>query len=138
MLHHDRLNLRLLLIGCLAICLAIVQGCDEGDQEQPPVDVSVTRAIGDFKMKLPDPPKPDPPTPCTTPKPDDIGCNFVCKPCVTFICVDGEWVRDEIDFPEGMCDSSPGLEPVGCPLTEIKTETGVSHRFCAAECAFCF
>lgn len=134
MRHYNRLALKLMLV----VCLAVVAGCENGDQEQSDGDVSVTRAIGDFKLQLPEPPEPDPSRRCTEPKPDDIGCSLVCKPCVTFVCVDGEWVRQEIDFPEGICDPASTPEPVACPLTEIKTETGATHRFCAAECDICF
>ncbi|MGH9429403.1 MAG: hypothetical protein ACRD2L_24220, partial [Terriglobia bacterium] len=30
---------------------------------------------------------------CKKEKPKDIGCTTVCKPCVTWVCRNGEWVR---------------------------------------------
>ena len=68
---------------------------------------------------------------CTTPKPDDIGCTTMCKPCITSFCVNKTWVRQDIDWPPEICEPRPDpLPPTGCP----RTDTG----FCPAECHICF
>lgn len=65
-------------------------------------------------------------------RPRDIGCSRICKPCVTFVCIDGEWEPLRMDFPDGLCDPRPPLDPpiTACP----RSSTG----FCPAECSVCF
>lgn len=69
---------------------------------------------------------------CSGPKPDDIGCTTICKPCITFICSDGEWQAERIDFPDELCKPIGGGGPsaTACP----RGPTG----FCPAECSMCF
>lgn len=70
---------------------------------------------------------------CIGPKPRDIGCTTLCKPCITFVCSDGEWKSDRIDFPDDICEprgGGGGPSSTACP----RTDTG----FCPAECSVCF
>ena len=73
------------------------------------------------------------PTACLEPRPDDIGCTTLCKPCKTWFCTDGEWVPHDISTPDFICDpptSGFGDDPFACP----KSPEG----FCPAECSFCY
>jgi len=72
------------------------------------------------------------PSKCTDPRPSDIGCSRLCKPCTTFVCLDGEWKPQEITFPEGLCDPRGDLDP------PFKTCPRTSTGFCPAECHLCF
>ena len=69
---------------------------------------------------------------CPANKPDDIGCTTMCKPCITWQCVNREWVRVDIDWSDGICDplSPPDPPPFSCPRTP--------EGFCPAECSICF
>lgn len=70
---------------------------------------------------------------CTEPKPDDIGCTTLCKPCKIWICIDGEWDSDDFDWSGEICDGFDidlGDDPAACPRT--------AEGFCPAECSFCF
>ncbi len=70
---------------------------------------------------------------CEGEKPANIGCTTLCKPCIVFICENGEWVREDLDMQdEEFCKPHlPGDKPPSaCP----RTSTG----FCPAECSVCF
>ena len=72
---------------------------------------------------------------CQPPRPDDIGCSVLCKPCITFVCVEASWTAERIDFPDEICNppgggGGPGPDMTACP----RSDTG----FCPAECSMCF
>lgn len=95
------------LVACLFV---VVSGCPG-----PPSSDLV--AITDFELKLPDR---DGPSGCDqSVKPEDVGCTTVCKPCQTSICLDGEWVPDNVEMPKEICDPPdlPENRPFGCPRT---------------------
>ncbi len=106
----------LLLIGLFA-----AWGCDGGG----PIGSVV---INDVPLKLA---PPDITAGCDlADKPDDIGCGLICKPCVKFICVHGEWVKDEVGWPPELCEPGPDTDPpVGCLASP--------EGFCPAECHMC-
>lgn len=113
----------------LAVCLLVGLGC--GEEETGGLLVADLRVnIGPMKAKLDEV---NPPSGCTSPRPDDIGCFTVCKPCVIFYCLEGEWVRLDVhDLADEFCQPlDPGGEsPFGCPRDE--------NGFCPAECGFCY
>jgi hypothetical protein len=107
------------------IMIVVFTGCQSGPT--PPQ----TTAISDLKIKLPATTE-TASSACPSPKPQNIGCTTLCKPCVTWICVGGKWERQDIDTSE-LCKpsgTSGGIPPTACP----RTATG----FCPAECSFCF
>jgi len=70
---------------------------------------------------------------CEGPKPSDIGCTTLCKPCITYICLDGEWQAQRIDFPDEICRpirTGSGPSATACPRGP--------NGFCPAECSVCF
>jgi hypothetical protein len=99
---------------------------------QPPEPFTgPTRILDATDVRVLDPGRGGSTDQCTSPRPPDIGCSRICKPCVTSVCVDGEWERVDIDFPDGFCDRGPMDPPFNtCP----RTGTG----FCPAECHLCF
>lgn len=108
----------------------VTEGEMEGDTVRPPIRGEL--AITDLQVKLDAGEPSTEPQACTQPKPDNLGCTTVCKPCITWICVDGEWQREPIEWDDGLC-SPPDPEepgPFACP----RDETG----FCPAECSVCF
>ena len=112
----------------VALCL-VASGCDDRAPTGGSVLVSDLKVnLGPLKVKLD---RDNDPADCTQPRPADIGCTTLCKPCVTWICVDGQWERFRIETPD-LCEprepTDPG--PFGCP----RDETG----FCPAECSFCY
>lgn len=73
------------------------------------------------------------PEACTRPRPANLGCRFMCKPCITFVCENGEWQRESLDFPDEICEPrtpAGGTSATACP----RGDTG----FCPAECSICF
>ncbi len=68
---------------------------------------------------------------CPGPKPKNIGCTTVCKPCKTYVCVNGAWVPTDLDWPDRLCESRPGTGGGGNVC--VGTDTG----FCPAECSSC-
>ena len=70
---------------------------------------------------------------CEGDKPPDIGCTTLCKPCVTWVCEDGDWVRLDLTMSgDPMCTGSNapgGSDPAACPRR---------GTFCPAECSYCF
>lgn len=122
--------LSLPLLGCPG-------GGDAGEDGGPP---SGTVAISDFELRTDlgeafEPPEEGQVDPdfCPLPKPDDIGCGQLCKPCVTHRCQDGEWVRHEVTFPEGLCPTGVSVDTVQVRTCPRDPETLV----CPAECAVC-
>lgn len=100
-------------------------------------------ALSDLQVRIPSPPA-QMRQACTEPKPPDLGCTTLCKPCITFHCVDGEWVESSIDW--GMiCDppAPTGGPPVVCPRQPLQThpedpgDAVVHEGFCPAECDVC-
>ena len=118
----------------LLVAFLFVAGCDWTGGSNDSV------AASGWKLKLPEAPDwklkdPDIPDtkPCDTPKPNDIGCTTICKPCKTFVCNNGEWESVDIDSPDFICDPPSGPsapDPFGCPRG--------GNGFCPAECSFCF
>lgn len=75
----------------------------------------------------------NPPTGCAQPRPDNIGCSLLCKPCIVWICQNNRWVQRSVETPKEICERRrPGGGPrlTACPRT--------SEGFCAAECSVCF
>jgi hypothetical protein len=87
-------------------------------------------ALADLPVKV-DPGPLDPA--CPGPRPDNIGCTTLCKPCKIFLCIDGEWRAEDLPWPDGVCDGPEidlGDDPFACPRSP--------EGFCPAECSFCF
>ena len=114
------------VVMTIFIMASLFTGCDNGgrtDLKRPKI------AVSDLKMELPK--SPISPA-CELPKPEDLGCTTICKPCVTWVCKEGKWERLDIQNPD-ICGSNGGPgspPPSACP----RTDTG----FCPAECKFCF
>ena len=84
--------------------------------------------VADFRVTMPGL---SDPSGCAGERPADVGCTRLCKPCVTWKCEDGEWVRLELTtHNDPMCDPRHVPGPTACP----RTPTG----FCPAECSICF
>jgi hypothetical protein len=66
---------------------------------------------------------------CRAPRPQNRGCGAVCKPCVVFVCRNGQWQPEPMNWPEEICEPRPGIQPVACPRE--------SGGFCPAECRVC-
>ncbi|MFN0301172.1 MAG: S1 family peptidase [Burkholderiales bacterium] len=47
-------------------------------------------------------PAPEPEA-CTQPEPKGFGCTTLCKPCIKYLCIDGNWVKTSIDWSGGIC-----------------------------------
>lgn len=90
---------------------------------------------------------------CREPRPDNIGCTTLCKPCKTWICLDGEWVGQDISPPDFVCNGSTvglGEDPFACPRVPVSALAGGGSTdlgpdfgdfdggFCPAECSFCY
>ena len=83
------LSVSLALTTVLVAGLFVAFGCDR----QPPQPPLQAHLIPDIPLKVVTVNG----SGCESEKPDDLGCTTLCKPCVTFICVEGEWERfDEI------------------------------------------
>ena len=123
-----RLSVSMALTTVLVAGLFVAFGCD-GQLPQLPQPPLQAHLISDIPLKVVTANG----SGCESEKPEDIGCTTLCKPCVTFICVEGEWERLDIDYPDGLCDppNLPDPPPLsGCPRT--------AEGFCPAECSFCF
>ena len=69
---------------------------------------------------------------CTLPKPKDIGCTTIGKPCITYMCVAGEWEPINVDTSP---PSRPRPRPNFPPIHDCSySDTG----FCPAECSVCY
>ena len=121
MMRHSTILMRL---AALFVVVLFGVGCN--GEVAPRSAIPIT----DLKLKLPDSPDT---TACKLPKPADIGCTTICKPCKTFVCQNGEWEPHDVEPPEFVCDSSRGSngqDISACP----RSSTG----FCPAECSLCF
>lgn len=99
----------------------------------PPASPSVTTDIADLAgIHVLDMSVGEEPADCAEPRPADIGCGAICKPCVSSVCIDGEWERVEIIPPEELCAPRGPMDPPfnACPRTP--------DSFCPAECHICF
>ncbi len=71
---------------------------------------------------------------CPEPKPKGFGCKYLCKPCIRYICINGQWEELQYDWKEDpFCQPRPrpnSPRPSACPRSEV--------GFCPAECSFCF
>jgi hypothetical protein len=90
-----------------------------------------TLRLADFQLKIPQPAE-SAAMRCSEPKPADNGCTQLCKPCLTFVCRDGEWVPHRIDLSDGICKPLPKTDPgpFACPRRD--------DGFCPASCSICF
>jgi len=121
-----------ILMTPLIACLLVILGCNGETTTDEPTGRPITglAALADLPLRVV---AMKGSSGCVEEKPDDIGCTTMCKPCVTFVCREGEWESLDIGFPDEICDppdipSGPG--PFGCPRTP--------EGFCPAECSFCF
>ena len=121
---------RKLLILCLLI-LAVIIGVAG---QRRPTPKAQTR-ISDLKINL-NPLKSsfDRAIKCNAPRPKDIGCTTLCKPCITWRCQEGKWVEFELNTTDdAICEASPDLGDQtlsACPRGP--------EGFCAAECHICY
>lgn len=121
-------------LAVLAIWLVGLAGCGNPEPEPEPEPgpvpgVTTEISIPDFQIAVF--PEHESEGCDESEKPDDVGCTTICKPCKTFVCVDGEWQPTDIKPPEDLCEPRGGsLPPRGCPLGE--------NRFCPAECHICY
>lgn len=91
---------------------------------------ALEQAITDMPMKL-DMGRPEP-VGCPPPKPQNVGCTTICKPCKFWVCVEGEWKAENLTWPSGTCDGPNvdfGDDPSACPRR--------LDGFCPAECSIC-
>jgi hypothetical protein len=66
-------------------------------------------------------------------KPDEPIC-YICKPCLFYICVDGEWKLERMGWEgDPLCEPRPGPSPAPWDTCPRDPATGV----CPAECDFC-
>jgi hypothetical protein len=94
---------------------------------RPEKTADTSRRLSDFDIQLPEPDSDG----CAAPRPANIGCSVVCKPCFIWNCEGGRWEREQIDWDAEMCGSAPGGDrPRACPRDE--------NNFCPAECSICF
>lgn len=132
----------LLLLGCAGPTTS--PPAEEGATEEAAADIRTQLALTDFEVRFPEPPQAQQAKlaqNCTEPKPPDLGCTTLCKPCVTFRCVDGEWVRDEIDWGilcEPRSPQDPG--PTACRRSKLPDQgTGLEvPGYCPPQCDICF
>jgi hypothetical protein len=128
---------RIILIGLAAASLFVALGC-QNEPASPPANrtlspVDSSRLIADFKIKLPLRAT-DVTAQCKTPKPATVGCTTVCKPCVFSVCLNGEWVRHEVDTRD-LCKNPTGG---GVPEEEgFACLVDTSSSFCPMDCSFC-
>ena len=121
---------RKLLILCLLI-LAVVIGV-EGQRRPTP---GAQARISDLRINL-NPLKVnfDKVIKCTAPRPKDIGCTTLCKPCITWRCQEGKWVEFDLNtMDDAVCEAPAdlgGKSISACPRG--------SEGFCAAECSICY
>ena len=76
---------------------------------------------------------PDPSLSCPLPKPPNIGCTTIGKPCLKSTCIEGEWVyeREDTSVPGNDDPSFPNyVDPFAGPYSD----TG----FCSAEYRSCY
>lgn len=133
----------ILRVVALPVILSLpVLGCtgggEAGDDSGPP---SGSVAISDFELRTDlgeayEPPQPGQIDPefCPHPKPDDIGCTTIGKPCVRFRCQDGEWVREEITYPAFIGAGQGSVNTAETILCPRNPET----LACPSECDLCF
>lgn len=118
-----------LLALASAACVLVTSACMQ-DQAEETLRVSDLQInLEPFKAALD---KQHDPKPCSSPRPANIGCRVLCKPCFTFFCENGRWVREAIEMPDGVCNRRPlgGRPASACPRGE--------GGFCPAECSICF
>lgn len=120
----------LLLALASAACLVVLSACGNEPEEKPLLVSELQIDLGPFETALA---KQHDHQSCTSRKPANIGCKVLCKPCFTFFCENGRWVREEVEMPEGMCNSRP--LPRGRPASACPRGAG---GFCPAECNICF
>src|SRR5436305_672309 len=116
------------LVVLLVACITIATGYSSKQTQRPVVISDFAINIRPFKAALD---KTYNASGCTSPRPKDVGCTVVCKPCGTWICKDGKWVAYVIPPPR-FCDSKTAGNASGtmCPR-------GVDG-FCPAECNICY
>ena len=119
-----RSSVSITLMTPLVACLFVALGCD-GEPEQtrptfvgPQTLISVEHFNGGSA--------------CEEERPEDVGCTTICKPCLTWLCLDGEWVSEDISPPDFICDP-PDL-PDAPPISACPSIAGQ----CPAECSFCY
>ena len=84
---------------------------------------------GGWEIYLPPGDTPDP-TSCPGPKPANIGCSSICKPCIVHVCMNGEWTQYKLEWPKDMCSRpSSTTKAKICP----RSPTG----YCPPECQIC-
>jgi hypothetical protein len=124
-------------IGLVTALLFLAVGWQRDVSSQTPSKAGVTpvdasRRIADFKIKLPTRATD---AECKTPKPRTVGCTTVCKPCEFSVCVNGKWVREQVDTRDFCKPPSkggvPGEEGFGCLIPKGET-------LCPQDCDFCF
>jgi len=54
---------------------------------------------------------------CPLPKPEDMGCKFIGKPCIMHVCIQGSWqvLSNDSDSPGG----PDGPDPIPGPAPDI-------------------
>jgi len=120
----------LLLALASIACLLVLSACGDKKEEKKLLVSELQIDLGPFQAALD---KQHDRQSCTSRKPANIGCKVLCKPCFTFFCEDGRWVREEVEMPEGVCNHRPlpdGRSPSACPRG--------AGGFCPAECNICF
>ncbi len=127
----SRKYLRMIGTTLAATCALAITGCP---RESPPpkglvsdVQIKLDTFTADLDVR-------HDPSQCSAPRPENIGCTTLCKPCIVWVCQDGQWERLDLStMDDEICepiDRPDAPDPFACPRDE--------NGFCPAECSFCY